>query len=126
MLRPSMRLVLEEIRLMEARIGQLEQQLSALAKESPACQVLLSRWSGQRDVVLGTVVSGRDRAEVEGLVGFFVNTVVLRSTVDDDRSFIEFLARVREMVLDAFAVHGLVSVARKQGGDWVALRLESR
>src|SRR3989475_49711 len=42
MLRPSMRLVLEEIRLMEARIGQLEQQLSALAKESPACQVLLS------------------------------------------------------------------------------------
>jgi transposase len=42
MLRPSMRLVLEEIRLMEARIGQLEQQLAALAKQSPACQVLLS------------------------------------------------------------------------------------
>src|SRR5574342_166558 len=42
MLRPSMRLVLEEIRLMEARIGQLEQALCALAKQSPACQVLLS------------------------------------------------------------------------------------
>jgi len=42
MLRPSMRLVLEEIRLMEARIGQLEQELAALAKQSPACQVLLS------------------------------------------------------------------------------------
>src|SRR6266571_4055508 len=41
-LRPAMRLVLEEIRLMEARIGQLEQQLAALAKQSPACQVLLS------------------------------------------------------------------------------------
>jgi len=42
MLRPSMRLVLEEIRLMEARIGQLEQELAALARQSPACQVLLS------------------------------------------------------------------------------------
>jgi transposase len=42
MLRPSMRLVLEEIRLMEARIGQLEQKLSAMAKQSPACQLLLS------------------------------------------------------------------------------------
>lgn len=42
MLRPSMRLMLEEIRLMEARIGQLEQELCSLAKQSPACQVLLS------------------------------------------------------------------------------------
>src|SRR5207245_6877220 len=42
MLRPAMRLVLEEIRLMEARIGQLEQELAALARQSPACQVLLS------------------------------------------------------------------------------------
>jgi len=42
LLRPSMRLILEEIRLMEARIGQLEQQLCTLAKESPACQVLQS------------------------------------------------------------------------------------
>jgi transposase len=42
LLRPSMRLILDEIRLMEARIGQLEQQLRALAKESPACQILQS------------------------------------------------------------------------------------
>src|SRR5207247_2604939 len=52
-----------------------------------ACQMLLSRWSGQADVALGTAVSGRERAELEGLVGFFVNTLVLRSTVDEDTSF---------------------------------------
>ncbi|MGH4002580.1 MAG: amino acid adenylation domain-containing protein [Pseudonocardiaceae bacterium] len=68
-----------------------------------ACQVLFSRWSGQDDVAVGTVVSGRDRAELEGLIGFFVNTLVLRSRVDDQQSFVEFLAGVRETVLDAFA-----------------------
>jgi amino acid adenylation domain-containing protein/non-ribosomal peptide synthase protein (TIGR01720 family) len=68
-----------------------------------ACQVLLGRWSGQADIALGTVVSGRARAELEGLVGFFVNTLVLRSTVDSSRTFDEFVADVRETVLDAFA-----------------------
>ncbi|MGH3612742.1 MAG: condensation domain-containing protein, partial [Pseudonocardia sp.] len=54
-----------------------------------ACQVLLSRWSGQSDVAVGTVVSGRDRAELEVLIGFFVNTLVLRSRVDEQCSFVE-------------------------------------
>jgi amino acid adenylation domain-containing protein/non-ribosomal peptide synthase protein (TIGR01720 family) len=68
-----------------------------------ACQLLLHRWSGQEDVAVGTVVSGRERAELEGLIGFFVNTLVLRSTVDEKRTFAEFLGAVRESVLDAFA-----------------------
>ncbi|MGH9302077.1 MAG: condensation domain-containing protein, partial [Acidimicrobiales bacterium] len=68
-----------------------------------ACQVLLARWSGQRDIAVGTVVSGRDRTELEGLIGFFVNTLVLRSRVAGQQSFIEFLAGVRETVLDAFS-----------------------
>ncbi|MCA1681619.1 MAG: amino acid adenylation domain-containing protein, partial [Actinobacteria bacterium] len=68
-----------------------------------ACQVLLARWSGQDDVAVGTVASGRDRAELEGLVGFFVNTLVLRSQLDRARTFSEFLAGVRGTVLDAFA-----------------------
>ncbi|MGH3997693.1 MAG: condensation domain-containing protein, partial [Pseudonocardiaceae bacterium] len=67
-----------------------------------ACQVLFSRWSGQDDIAVGTVVSGRERAELEGLVGFFVNTLVLRCTVDDRNSVAEFVAGVRETVLDAF------------------------
>ncbi|MGH3613894.1 MAG: amino acid adenylation domain-containing protein, partial [Pseudonocardia sp.] len=68
-----------------------------------ACQVLFARWSGQDDIAVGTVVSGRERAELEGLIGFFVNTVVLRSQVPNEQSFRQFLAGVRETVLDAFA-----------------------
>jgi amino acid adenylation domain-containing protein/non-ribosomal peptide synthase protein (TIGR01720 family) len=76
-----------------------------------ACQLLFSRWSGQDDIAVGTVVSGRERAELEGLIGFFVNTVVLRSRVDGQQSFIDFLAGVRETVLDAF-VHQHVPFER--------------
>ena len=68
-----------------------------------ACQVLFSRWSGQEDVAVGTVTSGRDRAELERLVGFFVNTLVLRSTVRGDRTVGDFLDDVRGTVQDAFA-----------------------
>ncbi|MYT31413.1 MULTISPECIES: AMP-binding protein, partial [unclassified Streptomyces] len=68
-----------------------------------AVQTLLARLSGQRDIAVGTVTSGRDRAETQRLIGFFVNTLVLRSTVDPDLPFPEFLARVRETVLAAFA-----------------------
>jgi len=67
-----------------------------------ACQLLFGRWSGQDDVAVGTVTSGRERAELEGLVGFFVNTLVLRSTLRGDRTFTEFLDDVRGTVLDAF------------------------
>ncbi|MGH3875074.1 MAG: amino acid adenylation domain-containing protein, partial [Pseudonocardiaceae bacterium] len=68
-----------------------------------ACQLLLARWSGQDDIAVGTVVSGRDRAELEGLIGFFVNTVVLRARVDPGRSFTQFLSSVRDTVLGALA-----------------------
>jgi amino acid adenylation domain-containing protein/non-ribosomal peptide synthase protein (TIGR01720 family) len=68
-----------------------------------ATQVLLARWSGSNDISLGTVTSGRDRSELEDLVGFFVNTVVLRSTVDGGQSFADMLGSVKETVLQAFA-----------------------
>ncbi|MFD4672028.1 amino acid adenylation domain-containing protein [Lentzea sp. NPDC058450] len=68
-----------------------------------ACQVLFARYSGQRDVVVGTVVSGRDRVEFERLVGCFINTLALRSTVDAALPFTEFLGHVRTTVLEAFA-----------------------
>ncbi|MEU1038520.1 non-ribosomal peptide synthase/polyketide synthase [Streptomyces sp. NPDC005907] len=68
-----------------------------------AAQTFLARLSGERDVAVGTVTSGRDRAETQNLIGFFVNTLVLRSRVDTDRPFPEFLADVRRTVLDAFA-----------------------
>jgi amino acid adenylation domain-containing protein len=65
--------------------------------------VLLSRWSGQEDVVVGTPTAGRHRAELEGLVGFLVNTVVLRLRLDGAPSFRELLRRVRSVALDAYA-----------------------
>ncbi|PWG07513.1 non-ribosomal peptide synthetase, partial [Streptomyces sp. V2] len=66
-------------------------------------QLLLSRYAGTRDVAVGTAVSGRERAELEGLVGFFVNTLVLRSRIDESLTFGALLADVRSTVLDAFA-----------------------
>ncbi|WP_433273364.1 non-ribosomal peptide synthase/polyketide synthase [Actinosynnema sp. CS-041913] len=68
-----------------------------------ACQALLARYTGQDDIAVGTAVSGRGRAELDDVVGLFVNTVVLRSTVDTTRSFDDFLTDVRTTVLDGFA-----------------------
>ncbi|MGH3669764.1 MAG: amino acid adenylation domain-containing protein, partial [Pseudonocardiaceae bacterium] len=76
-----------------------------------ACQLLFSRYSGQDDISVGTVVSGRDRVELEGLIGFFVNTLVLRSRVDYGHSFTQFFTQVRETVLDA-VVHQQVPFER--------------
>jgi hypothetical protein len=67
-----------------------------------ACQVLLAAHAGQDDVAVGTAVSGRNRSELNRAVGFFVNTIVLRSTVDRAATFREFLAAVTTTVLDAF------------------------
>jgi amino acid adenylation domain-containing protein/non-ribosomal peptide synthase protein (TIGR01720 family) len=68
-----------------------------------AVMVALAGRSGQRDVAIGTVSSGRDRAELDGVTGFFVNTLVLRSTVDGRARFTDLLGEVRETVLEAFA-----------------------
>ncbi|WP_158885984.1 non-ribosomal peptide synthetase [Amycolatopsis anabasis] len=68
-----------------------------------ATQLLFARYSGQRDIAVGTVTSGRDRVELERLAGFFVNTLVLRSTVDTSAGFAELLAGVRDTAVEAFA-----------------------
>ncbi|QSQ25383.1 amino acid adenylation domain-containing protein [Pyxidicoccus parkwayensis] len=66
-------------------------------------QVLLSRYSGQQDLVVGSPIAGRTQREVEGLIGFFVNTLALRVNASGDISFRELLRRVREVCLGAFA-----------------------
>ena len=67
-----------------------------------AFQVLLGKYAGTRDVVVGTPIAGRARGEVEGLIGFFVNTLVLRTDLGGDPSFRGLLRRVRETTLGAY------------------------
>jgi amino acid adenylation domain-containing protein len=65
--------------------------------------ILLVRLSGQREVVIGTPVRGRDAADLEPVMGFFVNALPLRVQIDPQASFLDVLLAVREVVLDAFA-----------------------
>ncbi|WP_163871140.1 non-ribosomal peptide synthetase, partial [Myxococcus eversor] len=67
-----------------------------------AFQVLLSRYSGQEDVSVGSPIAGRRYAETEGLIGFFVNTLVLRAQSRPRDTFRELLAQVRETTLGAY------------------------
>ncbi len=66
-------------------------------------QALLQRWTGQDDFLVGTPVAGRDRAETQGLIGFFANTLALRADLTGDPGFAELLARVRETCLAAYS-----------------------
>ncbi len=68
-----------------------------------AFDVLLHRYTGQDDIVVGTPIAGRTRAETEDLIGFFVNTLVLRVALSGDLSFAALLRRVREVCLGAYA-----------------------
>jgi len=71
-----------------------------------AFQALLGRWAGQSEVTVGTPIAGRNRAEIEELIGLFVNTLVLRGeltpTAAGEPSFTEVVARVRETTLGAY------------------------
>ena len=68
-----------------------------------AFQILLYRYSGQEDVIVGTPIANRNRQEVEPLIGFFVNSLVLRSDLVGNPSFRDLLKRVREVTLGAYA-----------------------
>ncbi len=63
---------------------------------------LLYGYTGQEDIILGTAVAGRNHAEIENLIGFFINTLVLRTDLSGNPKFSELLGRVREVALGAY------------------------
>src|SRR5437763_465999 len=68
-----------------------------------AFKVLLYRYTGQEDLVVGSPIANRHRQELEGLIGFFVNTLAMRTDLSGDPTFRELLRRVRETALGAYA-----------------------
>ncbi|HKU74240.1 MAG TPA: amino acid adenylation domain-containing protein [Pyrinomonadaceae bacterium] len=68
-----------------------------------AFKILLSRYSGQKDISIGTPIANRNRAEFDRLIGFFINTLVLRTDLSGDPTVRELLQREREVALGAYA-----------------------
>lgn len=92
------RALLDALKLLSEREG-VSLYMTLLA----AFQILLGRYSGQTDVVVGSPIAGRDLVEVEQLIGFFVNTIALRGDLSGDRPFREFLRCTGETTLEANA-----------------------
>ena len=67
-----------------------------------AFKAVMYRYSGQQDIVVGTPVAGRSRQELEPLIGFFVNTVAVRTRVEGEMSYGELVERVRESAIGAY------------------------
>ncbi|MBJ6369864.1 condensation domain-containing protein, partial [Snuella sedimenti] len=65
-------------------------------------KVLLSRYSGQDDISVGTPIANRTQSDLEGMIGFFANTLVLRSDLGGSPSFIELLSRIKETTLEGY------------------------
>jgi amino acid adenylation domain-containing protein len=88
-----------------AALKQLSQQegVTLFMTLLAAFQALLFRYTGQSDIVVGSPIANRNRIEIEGLIGFFANTLVLRCGLSGNPSFRELLGRVRQVALGAYA-----------------------
>ena len=71
-----------------------------------AFQTVMSRHSGQQDVCVGTPIAGRNRTEIEPLIGFFVNMLVMRGDLSGDPTFRELLQRTRQVTIGECAAAG--------------------
>lgn len=80
-----------------------QQEVTLFMTLLAAFQILLYRHTGQEDILIGSPIAGRNRAEIENLIGFFINTLVLRNQLDENSTFHELLQRVRRVALDAYA-----------------------
>ena len=87
----------------ELRVLSRQERATLFMTLLAAWQTLLWRYAGQDDVLVGTPVAGRNRVEVENLIGFFINMLVLRTRLRAGARFTEILREVREISLDAYA-----------------------
>ncbi|WP_103866072.1 non-ribosomal peptide synthetase [Aquimarina sp. I32.4] len=108
--RPSVQSIRGGIQQFELN-GELHDQLNNLSKKEgvtlfmtllAAFQVLLHKYSGQGDICIGSPIANRGQIEIEPLIGFFVNTLALRSKIDYAHTFQEFLLQTKTTVLEAF------------------------
>ncbi|WP_394849181.1 amino acid adenylation domain-containing protein [Pendulispora brunnea] len=92
--------------------AELAREVRALSKRAGATlymtllaafEVLLYRYSHQEDIVVGTPIANRTRSEIEGLIGFFVNTLALRTHLGGNPAFLNLLERVRDVALQGYA-----------------------
>jgi amino acid adenylation domain-containing protein len=94
--------------LLPAELGDGVRRLSRGASVTPfmvlltAWSALLGRWTGQTDVVIGTVVAGRGRLETENLIGFFINMLPIRIDLSGSPRAMDLLSRVRDATLEAY------------------------
>ncbi|OQP54217.1 hypothetical protein A4H97_22225 [Niastella yeongjuensis] len=91
--------------------SRISRQISALCQEQgatlfmgllAAIDVLLFRYTGQKDLLIGSPIAGRDHTDLENQIGFYVNTVALRSQLHERDSFTDLLAQVKKMTLEAY------------------------
>jgi amino acid adenylation domain-containing protein len=87
----------------DLRVSAHRQQATLFMIMLAAFKVLLHRYTGAEDIVVGVPIAGRSRVELEDLIGFFVNTLVLRTDLYHNPRFCDLLAQVREVALRAFA-----------------------
>ncbi len=80
-----------------------ERGVTEFMKYLAAFQVLLHRYTGQTDITVGSTIANRNRPELENIIGFFLNTLVLRTDLSGDPTYHELLQRTRETALGAFA-----------------------
>ncbi|HEV7765806.1 MAG TPA: amino acid adenylation domain-containing protein [Thermoanaerobaculia bacterium] len=80
-----------------------QKQVTTFMLMLAAFKLLIHRYTGQTDLLIGCPVAGRTRAEIENLIGFFLNTLALRTDVSGNPTFHELLDRIRETTLDTFA-----------------------
>jgi amino acid adenylation domain-containing protein len=94
---------IDKATLNELKTIALENQATLFMLVHAVFSILLSRFSNNSDIVIGTAVANRRQKELEALIGFFVNTLVLRTDCGKDQSFAEFLQQVKSTNLDAQA-----------------------